>query len=132
MDTLLMVGRDGLGGLLSAHGAQKLFGWFGGYGVAGTGAFFEQYGLRPGARVTAAAGVTELAGGPPVALGVLGAIGAAIILSVMIVAIVAVHLHNGLLANSNGVELPLLYGIGAVLVAATGYGPYSLDSLLGL
>jgi putative oxidoreductase len=117
---------------MAAHGAQKLFGWFGGYGIAGTGAFFEQLGFRPGRQFAAAAGASELAGGLLLALGLLGPIGPALIVSVMLVAIVTVHVRNGMLATSNGVELPLLYATGALAVAFTGVGGYSLDALLGL
>src|SRR5882762_5345515 len=71
-----------------AHGAQKLFGWFGGYGLAGTGGFFEQLGFRPGRLFAALASVTELGAGLLIALGFLGPVGPALLLSVMIVAAV--------------------------------------------
>jgi putative oxidoreductase len=132
MDAGLLVGRVVLGSLMAAHGAQKLFGWFGGYGIAGTGAFMEQLGFRPGRHFAAAAGASELIGGLLLALGLLGPIGPALVVSVMIVAIVSVHARNGLLAASNGVELPLLYATGALALAFTGFGRYSLDALLGL
>src|ERR1041384_2571298 len=80
----LLVARLALGLTLAAHGAQKLFGWFGGYGIAGTGGFFEQIGFRPGRLFAATAGLTELAGGLLVALGLLGPVGPALIVSVMI------------------------------------------------
>ena len=126
------MGRVVLGTLMAAHGAQKLFGWFGGYGIAGTGAFFEQLGFRPGRQFAAAAGASELAGGLLLALGLFGPIGPALVLSVMIVAIVTVHARNGLLSSSNGIELPLLYATGAIALAFTGFGRYSLDALFGL
>ena len=132
MDAGLLMGRVVLGTLMAAHGAQKLFGWFGGYGIAGTGAFFEQLGFRPGRQFAAAAGASELAGGLLLALGLFGPIGPALVLSVMIVAIVTVHARNGLLSSSNGIELPLLYATGAIALAFTGFGRYSLDALFGL
>ena len=132
MDTGLLLARVVLGLLMAAHGAQKLFGWFGGYGIAGTGAFFEQLGFRPGRQFAAAAGASELAGGLLLALGLFGPIGPALVLSVMIVAIVTVHARNGLLSSSNGIELPLLYATGAIALAFTGFGRYSLDALFGL
>ena len=132
MNAGLLVGRVVLGTLMAAHGAQKLFGWFGGYGIAGTGAFFEQLGFRPGRPFAAAAGASELAGGLLLALGLFGPVGPALIVSVMIVAAVSVHLRNGVLASSNGVELPLLYATGALALAFTGFGGYSLDAVLGL
>src|SRR5262249_26197916 len=66
------------------------------------------------------------------ALGLLGPIGPALILSVMIVAAVSVHLKNGVFAASNGIEVPLLYAAGAAALTFTGFGPYSLDGWLGL
>ena len=75
MWTGLLVARMVLGLLIAAHGAQKLFGWFGGYGLAGTGGFFEQLGFRPGRFFAATAGTTEVVGGLLVAFGLLGPIG---------------------------------------------------------
>jgi putative oxidoreductase len=66
------------------------------------------------------------------ALGFLGPIGPALMISVMIVAAVTVHWENWLFAQANGIELPLLYATGALAVALSGFGPYSLDALLGL
>jgi putative oxidoreductase len=120
-----------VGLLIAAHGAQKLFGWFGGYGLVGTGGFFESLGFRPGVAFAATAGFAELAGGTVVVLGLFGPVGPALILSVMVVAAVSVHLSNGVFATSNGVELPLLYGAAAVGLALTGHGAYSLDTLFG-
>jgi putative oxidoreductase len=67
-----------------------------------------------------------------VALGFLGAVGPALMISVMLVAAVSVHLHNGLLAGTNGVEIPVLYATGALGIALVGPGPYSVDAALGL
>jgi len=132
MDAGLLLARLVFGGLFAAHGSQKLFGWFGGYGLEGTGGFFESLGFRPGRLFAAAAGGSELTGGLLLALGLLGPIGGALMLSVMIVAIVTVHWHNGVFATGNGVELPLLYATVAVALAFTGPGALSLDALLGL
>lgn len=120
----------GLG--LAAHGAQKLFGWFGGYGLEGTGGFFESLGFRPGKGFAALAGLAELGGGLLTALGFLGPIGPALVVLVMLVAILAVHRPNGFFASENGIELPLLYAAGAVGLAVTGPGAISLDAALGL
>src|SRR3989442_5399065 len=65
----LLLVRLVFGGLMAAHGSQKLFGWFGGYGLIGTGTFFEQLGFRPGRLFAAAAGLTEVLGGVLVAVG---------------------------------------------------------------
>jgi putative oxidoreductase len=120
----------GLG--FAAHGAQKLFGWFGGYGLAGTGGFFESIGFKPGRFFAFAAGFAELVGGLLIALGLLGPIGPMFVIAAMLVAIVTVHLRNGFFATGNGVELPLLYLLVAVYYAFAGYGPLSLDAVLGL
>ena len=128
----LLVARLVLGLLLVGHGAQKLFGWFGGYGLAGTGGFFESLGFRPGRAFAAAASLAELAGGLLVALGLLGPVGPAVIISVMVVAAISVHWGHGIFATTNGIEVPLLYATGALALALTGYGAYSLDARLGL
>jgi putative oxidoreductase len=127
----LLVARLVFGMTLSAHGAQKLFGWFGGYGIAGTGQFFESIGFRPGRVLAVAAGLGEVAGGLLVAFGFLGPVGPALMLAVMIVAS-SLHWKNGLFAMSNGIELPLLYSAAAVAFAFIGYGAYSLDAFFGL
>jgi len=128
----LLVARIVIGLLMAAHGSQKLFGWFGGHGIAGTGAFFEALGFRPGRFFATVAAATEIVSGVLVALGLFGPIGPALMLSVMIVAAVSVHWKNGLFAQANGIELALFYGTVAVALALTGFGTYSLDSLLGL
>jgi putative oxidoreductase len=130
MDTGLFVARLVIGPLMAAHGAQKLLGWFGGYGLAGTAGFFEGLGFRPGRLFAAAASVAEIASGLLVALGLLGPVGPAIMLSVMVVAS-SVHWPN-IFAQSNGIEVPFLYAGAATALALTGYGAYSLDAALGL
>ncbi len=128
----LLLARLVLGLLLAAHGSQKLFGWFGGHGLAGTAGFFESIGFRPGRVFAATAAVTEIVGGLLVVLGFLGPVGPALMLSVMIVAALSVHWKNGVFATSNGIEVPLLFGTGAIALALTGPGAYSLDAVLGL
>jgi putative oxidoreductase len=128
----LLVGRLVLGLAMAAHGSQKLFGWFGGHGLAGTGGYFEQLGFRPGRAYAAVAAGTEVASGLLVALGLLGPIGPARMLAVMVVAIVTVHWKGGFFAHSNGIEVPFLYGAGAVALALAGPGRFSLDAMLGL
>ena len=132
MDAGLLVGRVVLGMLMAGHGAQKLFGWFGGYGLDGTGGFLESLGFRPGRAFAAAAAIAELSGGILTAAGLFGPIGPALIVSVMIVAAGTVHWAHGLFAQTNGIELPLLSAAGATTLALTGPGALSLDALFGL
>jgi putative oxidoreductase len=132
MAIALLIVRVILGLGIAAHGAQKLFGWFGGYGIKGTGGFFETIGFRPGNFFAAAAGLGEFGGGALTVLGVGGPIGPAIIIMVMLVAILAVHWGHGFFTAKNGSELPLTYASGSLLLMFTGPGPYSIDSLLGL
>src|SRR5689334_21517873 len=107
MNEVLLIARVILGLSLAAHGAQKLFGWFGGYGVAGTGGFFENLGFRPGSLFAIAAGLGEAGGGILTALGLFGPAGPALIVLVMTVAILTVHARAGFFATANGLELPL-------------------------
>ena len=128
----LLVLRVIVGLIMAAHVASKLLGWFGGYGLRGTGEFFAQLGFQPGPAFAAAASLSEIISGLLVALGFLGPIGPALMVSVMIVAAVTVHWGQGLFATTNGVELPLLYAAAGVALALTGPGPYSLDAWLGI
>jgi putative oxidoreductase len=128
----LLIARVVFGILMAAHGSQKLFGWLGGYGLTGTGGFFEALGFRPGRLFAAVASAAELIGGLLVALGLLGPVGPALMLSVMIVAAGSVHWQHGLFATSNGIELPLLYAAAGAALTFTGPGQYSVDALLGL
>src|SRR5207247_9158428 len=91
MSAGFLIARLILGLALAAHGAQKLFGWFGGYGLAGTGGFFAGLGFRPGVLFALAAGLGELGGGPPTAAGPFGPLGPAPITPGRLVAILAAH-----------------------------------------
>lgn len=132
MDTGLLTVRLVFGLVMAAHGAQKLFGWFGGYGLAGTAGYFESLGFRPGRAFAATAAGSEVVSGLLMALGLFGPIGPALMVSLMIVAAITVHAPHGLFAMSNGIEVPLLYGAAAFGLALTGPGFYSLDALLGV
>ncbi len=132
MDAGLLIVRSVFGLLMAAHGTQKLFGWFGGYGFAAVSGFFESLGFRPGRLFAATAAASEVVGGLLVAGGFLGPIGPALVLAVMVVAIFTVHVQNGLFAATNGIEVPLLYAAAVVALAFTGYGGYSLDATLGV
>lgn len=120
----------GLG--MVAHGAQKLFGWFGGHGVAGTGAFFEKLGFRPGWIFAFAAGAGEFVGGLLTAVGLGGPIGPALVVLVMIVAALSVHVRNGYLQGNNGFELNAMYVAHALALGYVGFGELSLDHALHL
>jgi putative oxidoreductase len=117
VDAGILLVRVLFGAAIAAHGAQKVFGWFGGYGLKGTGGFFETLGFRPGVMFAAMAGLSELVGGLLLVLGLLTPVGAAAVLAAMLVAMVSVHLKNGFFA--------------ALGIACTRGGAFSLDALLG-
>jgi putative oxidoreductase len=131
LDLGFLFARVLIGLLMAAHGAQKLFGWFGGHGLEGTGAFMGQLGFQPGRLFATAAALGEVTSGVLIAVGLFGPVGPALMLAVMVVAAMSVHWRNGLFATGNGIELPLLYSIAAIRFALTGPGRYSLDALLG-
>lgn len=128
----LLLVRVVTGLVMAAHGAQKLLGWFGGYGLNKTGEFFVHLGFQPGRAFAAAASLTEITSGLLIALGFLGPIGPALMISVMIVAAITVHWEHGLFASNNGIEVPLLYATAALALALMGFGLYSVDAWLGL
>jgi putative oxidoreductase len=128
----LLIARVVIGLLMAAHGAQKLFGWFGGYGLNKTGEFFVHLGFDRGRAFAAVASTSEIAGGLLLALGLLGPVGPAIMIAVMVVAMVTVHWEHGLFATNNGIELPLLYAAAALGLGLAGPGAYSLDWALGI
>jgi putative oxidoreductase len=117
---------------LVAHGAQKLFGVFGGYGLSGTGQFFESIGFRPGRVMATVAGLAETGGGLAFALGLFTPFAAAAIIATMAVAIWGVHVEKGFFSQDGGYEYPLTIGAIALGIAFTGAGSLSLDAMLGL
>jgi putative oxidoreductase len=130
LDTGLLIARLIVGLALAAHGAQKLFGWFGGYGIKGTGGFFETLGFRPGALFAAAAGASEFFGGLLVAVGLAGPVGPALILATMLVAAFSVHWSKGFWNTDGGWELPATNVAAVLAFAFAGYGSLSLDAYL--
>jgi putative oxidoreductase len=128
----LLLIRVVIGLVMAAHGAQKLFGWFGGYGLNKTGEFFVHLGFHQGRAFATAASLAEITSGLLLVVGFLGPVGPALMISVMIVAMITVHWQNGLFATDNGIEVPLLYSTAAVGLALIGYGRYSLDAWLGI
>nr|WP_210491151.1 DoxX family protein [Patulibacter sp. SYSU D01012] len=126
-DVGLLALRLVLGAVFVAHGAQKLFGAWGGGGISGTGQAFEAVGLSPGEPLAALAGTGELVGGVLLALGLLTRLGALSVGTSMVVAIVAMHLPGPFLG---GYELPLALLAAAFAVMLVGPGRLSLDAVL--
>ena len=129
-DLALLTGRLVLGGYLAAHGAQKLFGSFDGYGLEATSAGFDHLGLKPGGLFARVAGVSELGGGALVALGAGHPLGPVALAGTMAVAS-STHLENGPFSAKNGYELPLTNLATALALWAAGPGSISLDGLTG-
>jgi putative oxidoreductase len=131
MELALLVLRLVVGLGFAAHGAQKLFGSFGGYGIEGTGGFFDQLGLRPGKAHAWFAGTAEFFGGLLIALGLLTPFAAAGLIGVMTAAILTVHRPNGFFNTNNGYEYNLLLVAAVFALAGIGAGEWSLDNALG-
>jgi putative oxidoreductase len=112
-----------VGGYFVGHGTQKLFGWFGGHGLEGTGQFFENLGLRPGKRHALAAGAAETTGGTLLVLGAATPLASAMIISTMLTAINRVHIKNGPFVSDGGYEYNLV--LIAIVLALTEIGPGS-------
>jgi putative oxidoreductase len=119
-----------IGLIFMGHGFQKLFGWFGGYGIEGTGGFFESIGLKPGKTMAVLAGVAEVLGGLLFTLGLFTPFASLLIIGTMAVAIWKVHLKNGLWVTQNGYEYNLVLIAIAIGIAFTGAGDFSLDAVL--
>jgi putative oxidoreductase len=128
LDTLPV--RIGAGVIFTAHGAQKLFGWFGGYGLEGTAGWMESIGLAPGTLMAAAAGGAEFFGGLFLIAGLLVRPTAFVLAITMLVAIITVHLQNGLFMSNNGYEFGLALFVISVGLVIRGAGSLSVDNLL--
>jgi putative oxidoreductase len=116
--------------LLVPHGAQKLFGWFGGYGIEATGQFFaSKLGLP--ASLALLAGMIEFFGGLMLAVGLFTRPVAALVVGLMAVAVLQVHLGAGFFWTGGGFEYPLFWGIVALAFVIRGGGRYSVDRLIG-
>jgi putative oxidoreductase len=120
------------GALLAGHGAQKLFGVFGGPGLRGTAEVMEMLGLRPGHLWGTAAALSEFGGGTLLALGLLSPLGSIGAISAMTMATVKAHWGKPIWVNKGGAELAVAYGTIALAVGLTGPGAYSLDHALGV
>lgn len=128
-DLGLLLLRLGAGGVLAAHGTQKLFGWFGGGGIQGTGAFMESVGYTPGKASATAAGLAETGGGTLLALGLATPAAGAAAAGAMGGA-AAVHAPNGFFNASGGYEYAATLGLAAAGLAVAGPGRLSLDHAL--
>lgn len=113
--------------IFAAHGAQKLFAWFGGYGLDGTGQWMESIGLGPGYLMALTVGSVEFFGGILLILGLLTRPTSAVLAITMVVAIIKVHLANGLFMANNGYEFALALLAMSVALAIHGAGKYSVD-----
>ena len=129
-DLGLLLLRLGTGGVLAAHGAQKLLGWFGGGGLEGTGQFMESVGYAPGKASATAAGLAEAGGGTLLALGLATPAAGAAAAGAMAGAS-AVHTPNGFFNAGGGYEYAATLGLTAAGLAVTGPGRLSLDHALG-
>ena len=123
--------RLAVGGFFVGHGTQKLFGWFGGHGLEGTGMFFENIGLRPGKRHALAAGAAEAGGGALLVLGAATPLAASVLTATMLTAINRVHLSKGPWAADGGYEYNVVLIAAALALAETGPGSPSIDAARG-
>ena len=131
MDLALLVLRLVVGLLFVGHGAQKLFGAFGGGGLDGTAGMFDSIGLRPGWLHARAAGTAEFAGGALIALGLFTPFAAAVLIAVMTAAVITVHAPNGIWNTNQGYEFNLLIAAAVFAMAGVGAGAWSLDNAFG-
>ena len=123
----LTVLRVFVGIIFAAHGSQKLFGWFGGGGLAGTAQWMESIGLTPGTLMALLSGGTEFFAGLALIVGLLARPAALGLSFTLLVAIFSVHIHNGLFMANNGYEFALALLGGTLAVLFEGAGRLSLD-----
>jgi putative oxidoreductase len=128
----LLILRLVVGLLFVGHGAQKLFGVWGGHGLKGTAGFFAGIGLKPGHVHATAAAVMEFGGGALLALGLVTPVASLVLIAVMTAAVISVHFSKGLWVTDGGYEYNLVLASVALALAATGPGAWSLDNALSL
>ncbi|MCC4284088.1 MULTISPECIES: DoxX family protein [Marinobacter] len=121
--------RIPVGIIFVAHGAQKLFGWFGGYGLEGTGQWLDSIGLSPGYLMALLAGGTEFLGGLALIIGLLVRPASAALAFAMLIAIFSAHFQNGLFMSNNGYEFALALLAASVSLLFSGAGHASVDRL---
>tara|TARA_R110001599_G_scaffold96465_8_gene249408 strand:+ start:4495 stop:4956 length:462 start_codon:yes stop_codon:yes gene_type:complete len=122
--------RVPVGLILAAHGSQKLFGWFGGYGLEGTGQWMTSIGLEPGYLMALMSGSAEFFGGLALALGLLTRPAALVTAFTMLIAIFSVHFSNGLFMSNNGYEYALTLLVVTLALTVQGAGRFALDNAL--
>lgn len=128
----LLILRVVVGMTLAGHGAQKLFGWWGGSGISGWIAVVTRLRIRPPALWAWVAALSELGGGLLFAFGLLSPLGSLAIAGTMLVAIVTVHWVNGFWSTNRGYEYNLTLLASVVAIAIAGPGTYSLDQAFGV
>jgi putative oxidoreductase len=127
----LTVVRILVGIIFVAHGSQKLFGAFGGYGLEGTGQYMASLGLTPGYLMALLSGSAEFFGGLGLVVGLLARPAALVLAATLVVAIFSVHISNGLFMANNGYEFALALLGGVVAVLVEGAGKLSFDRAIG-
>src|ERR1700674_976387 len=128
----LLILRLGIGLIIAAHGAQRLFGVWGGPGMAKWTQSVRRLRIRPAQPWAWVAALSEFGGGLLLALGLLSPLGSLAIIGAMVVAIATVHLSKGFWVSQGGYEFNLSIIGGAAALAITGPGAYSLDNALGI
>ena len=132
IDFSLLILQIGVGLTFAAHGAQKLFGWWDGPGLAGWEGAMEHMGFRPARPFALTSALIEFGGGVLLAVGLATPVVSALLVAQAVVIIGQVHWANGFFNAKSGFEFPLLLGVGAAAVGLAGPGAASLDAALGI
>ncbi len=130
VDVGLLILRIFVGLLIAAHGAQKVFGWFGGGGIPGTQKMIRSFDVHPSVFWAWVSALDEFVGGPLLALGFLMPLGPLMIIANMLFAVHRVHLGKGFWNSKGGIEFPLLLLVNALALGLVGAGLYSIDALI--
>jgi putative oxidoreductase len=131
MSSGLLLLRLALGGIMAAHGSQKLFGWFGGPGLGGTAGMCNAMAYRAPFLMACGLALAEFGGGLLIAAGLLTPLGALAVVTVMINAVYLVHWTKGFFVGNGGYEFNLLIAASALALTAIGPGRFSLDHAIG-
>ena len=131
-DAALLLARAVVGTGIAAHGAQKLFGWFGGPGIEGASKMMGSLGFQPPDTMARMASIAEVASGVLIATGTGGPLGPKMLISVMSVATGSVHLKNGFFNQNQGFELNAMYAMLALMLAVEDHGRFSVDEATGV